>query len=277
MPYTPTEWENEVPAVTPVRYTLRNADDEVIYDNVRIDLKTDITPGTPLNAANLNKIEQGIKGAQDTADAQIITEKLIDKILSADADGRAKMEDGFVTLLKLAADLRFQKLYEFVADGSSLMDWNNIPQTFRHLILIYTGVSSATTPGWNGVDMRINGDDGVNYVTHFVKYTDPGLNWTWDFGITNPHNEGLFVGALPSQNAGNLPPGSGLVVFPDYRGTTYDKSCFGLLTLIGTYVSGFILSTSRRGNSEPITRLTGVMSTGNYPRAGSLFSLYGFN
>ena len=173
--------------------------------------------------------------------------------------------------------MRFRKLDEFVADCSSLMDWNNIPQTFRDLILIYTGVSSRTSAGYDGVAMRINGDDGVNYVTHFVKYTDPGLNWTWDFGITNPHNEGLFVGALPSQNAGNLPPGSGLVVFPDYRRTTYDKSCFGLLTLIGTYVSGFILSTSRRGNSEPITRLTGVMSTGNYPRAGSLFSLYGFN
>lgn len=65
MAYTPTTWTNESPAATPVRYTLRDGADVIINDDVRIDLKTAVTAGTPLNSTNLNHIEQGIKDAHD--------------------------------------------------------------------------------------------------------------------------------------------------------------------------------------------------------------------
>lgn len=60
MTYSPTTWSDEVPNTSPVKYTIRNSSGVIIYDDVRIDIKTTVTAGTPVNAANLNKIEQGI-------------------------------------------------------------------------------------------------------------------------------------------------------------------------------------------------------------------------
>lgn len=60
MTYTPTTWSDEVPQTTPVKYTIRTSAGAIIYDDVQIDIKTTVTPGTSVNAANLNKIEQGI-------------------------------------------------------------------------------------------------------------------------------------------------------------------------------------------------------------------------
>lgn len=279
MPYTKTTWTNETPQSSPVKYQVNDDTNGIIAASATITPVTTITPGTPLDSTNLNKIEEGIRVAQETAEAQVITSKLVDGILSADAAGRAKMADGFVTLAKLASGLLFQKLFEFVGDGVNLPDWTSIPQTFRHLIMIYTGVSSRTTAGYDSVNMRVNNDISTNYQTHVANYNQPGTQWYFDYGSTNPHNEGLHIGALPAQNVGNLPPGSGLVVFPDYSGETFYKSCFAFITLIGSYMGtpGFLLSTSMRLNNEPITRLTGYMSGVYFPRTGSIFSLYGFN
>ena len=67
--YTPTTWTDEVPASSPVKYTLKDSGGSVIEDDVTIEVKTVITTeGTPLNATNLNKMETGIKNAQDAAD-----------------------------------------------------------------------------------------------------------------------------------------------------------------------------------------------------------------
>lgn len=279
MPYTKTNWENEVPQTTPVKYAITDDTAGVVAASATIDPVTIITPGTPLNSTNLNKLEEGVRVAQETAEAQIITSKLVDGILSADAAGRAKMADGFITLAKLASGLLFQKLFEFTADGVSHFDWTNIPNSFRHLIMLYTGVSSRTTAGYDHVNVLVNNDAGVNYQTHEANLHQPGIQWYFDYGASNPHDKGLHVGSMPAQNAGDLPPGSGLVIFPDYRGTTFYKSCFAFMTLIGSYYGtpGFILSTSMRLNSEAIIRLTGSMNPGLFPRAGSIFTLYGFN
>ena len=65
--YIPTIWENEVPGGNSLRYKLTNLDGSVLSEGATIELITPVTPGTPVNATNLNKIEQGIKTAQDTA------------------------------------------------------------------------------------------------------------------------------------------------------------------------------------------------------------------
>jgi len=274
MPYNKTNWENEVPQTTPVKYEIVDDTSGIIAASATIDPVTIITPGTPLNSTNLNKLEEGVRVAQETAEAQVTTLKLVDGILSADVAGRLKMADGFITLAKLASGLLFQKLFEFVGDGVNLPDWTSIPQTFRHLIMIYTGVSSRTSAGWDGLSFFVNNDVGVNYNTSVSEIRSTGSYW--NFGITNPRDDGLFCGILPAQNAGNLPPGSGLVIFPDYAGTTFYKSSILLAMYMGSYAAGMSLATSYRVNAEPITRLTGDMG-GYFPRAGSIFSLYGFN
>lgn len=274
MAYVPVTWSNETPGASPLRFTLKDADGVVLYDDVTIDLKTSVTAGTPLNSTNMNHIEQGIKDAQDTADAQVILSKLVDGILTADTAGRAKMADGFINLAKMAADLKFQKLYEFIADGSNQPDWTGIPGTFRHLIMIYSGMSSRVTAGWDGFSFHVNGDVSAAYSTVYQNFTSSNVAFVTG---SNPHADGVLAGLLPAQNAGFLGPGSGITLFPDYAGSTFYKTCVNLGAFMSAYDAGLTLSTSERVNAEPITRLTGYMVGGEYPRAGSVFSLYGFN
>jgi hypothetical protein len=69
--YTPTVWENEVPSATPVKYAITDDVAGEVAGSATIEIVTPVTPGTPFNAVNMNHIEQGIKDAQDTANAAV--------------------------------------------------------------------------------------------------------------------------------------------------------------------------------------------------------------
>lgn len=63
MAYTKTTWVDEVPATSPVTYDI-----ETVGTDLEISLhSTPSTSGTPVNATNLNKIEQGIEDAHALA------------------------------------------------------------------------------------------------------------------------------------------------------------------------------------------------------------------
>ncbi len=185
--------------------------------------------------------------------------------------------DGAVSLLKLAASLRFQKLFEFVGDGVSQPDWTSIPATFTHLLLIYNGLSSRATAGWDDFWLRINNDSAANYYTAFYHNQGSSPREIWQWGITNPHAMGLHAGILPAQNPGDLLTGSGIVLFPNYKGTTFYKTAMHLSSWYGTYSYGFAIGHTHWISTAAINRLTGNMSSTYKPRTGSLFSLYGFN
>ena len=273
-PYVPTDWLNETPDSNPVRYTLRDSEGNILYDDLTIDVKTTVTAGTPLDSTNMNKIENGIASAMNLAE-NITTDQLLDGVLSADAGGRSKMADAFITLTKLSADLRFQKIAEFVGDGIGLPDWVGLPQNFRHLVMIYNGVSSRTSAGWDGLGLLVNGDASANYKSFYQVFngTASSLNWR----VTGPSAEGLLAAVLPSQNTGYLSPGSGLALFPDYSGSAYYKTCLHLATMYSAYYTEIVITHSRRDDPAAITRLSGFMNGTYVPRAGSVFSLYGFN
>ncbi len=65
--YTPTVWVDSVPEETPIKYNIRDEDGVLVNENVSVETATLITPGTPVNAVNMNKLEQGVQSAQDTA------------------------------------------------------------------------------------------------------------------------------------------------------------------------------------------------------------------
>lgn len=76
MAYSPTTWTDEVPQSSPVKYTIRDTNGNILYDNVQIDVKTTITtPGTSVNAANLNHIEQGIVTLENATPPKVFTAK----------------------------------------------------------------------------------------------------------------------------------------------------------------------------------------------------------
>lgn len=185
--------------------------------------------------------------------------------------------DEAVSLLKLAASLRFQKLYEFEADGVNQPDWSSIPTDFTHILIIYNGITTRTTAGWDDFWLRVNNDSAANYYTAFYSNQGHPLSEHWQWGINNPHAMGMHAGVLPAQNAGNLPTGSGLILFPNYKGTTYYKTAIHLSAWFGSYTYGFAIAHTYWNNNSAINRLTGVMTSTRVPRAGSLFSFYGFN
>jgi hypothetical protein len=185
--------------------------------------------------------------------------------------------DGAVSLLKLAATLRFQKLFEFAGDGVNNLDWSSIPATFTHLLLIYNGISSRLTAGSDYFWIRVNNDSAANYNTAFYMNLGPQPLAQWQYSITNPHAMGLHAGILPAQNTEYLPTGSGIVVFPNYKATTFYKSAIHFSSWNGTHSYGFGIANSFWSNTAAINRLTGNMSSTYKPRTGSLFSLYGFN
>jgi len=69
MAYSPTTWTNEVPNTTPVKYKITDDSLGVLGNSAKIEVVTTVTPGTPVNATNLNHMETGIQNAQVAADA----------------------------------------------------------------------------------------------------------------------------------------------------------------------------------------------------------------
>lgn len=69
MAYEKQTWEDEIPSTTPVKYEIDDSVKGMIATDATIVTKTPITPGTPMNAAHLNHMEDGIEEAHDLAEA----------------------------------------------------------------------------------------------------------------------------------------------------------------------------------------------------------------
>lgn len=73
MPYTKTTWTDEVPASTPVKYVITDDVLGEVAGSATIALVTSVTPGTALNAANFNKIENALEDAIDDSELALST------------------------------------------------------------------------------------------------------------------------------------------------------------------------------------------------------------
>ena len=63
MAYTKTTWVDEVPASTPIKYKISQSSDGDVATDATIEIVTSVTSGTPVNATNMNHIEDGIEAA----------------------------------------------------------------------------------------------------------------------------------------------------------------------------------------------------------------------
>ncbi len=71
MPYTPTVWSDEIPSSTPVKYAITDDVNGVVASSASIEIVTPVTAGTPMNAANLNKLEAAIHMALQLAEKAV--------------------------------------------------------------------------------------------------------------------------------------------------------------------------------------------------------------
>jgi hypothetical protein len=75
MTYTPQTWNDEVLAGEE-KYTIKNSAGSVLYDDVKIELKTPVSQaGSDVSADRMNHIEQGIvnAGGGSVLEAQIFS------------------------------------------------------------------------------------------------------------------------------------------------------------------------------------------------------------
>ncbi len=89
MTYTPTTWVDEIPAETPEKYTITDDDLGEIAASATIALATEPgTPGTAVNATNLNHLEQGLVDIEAATIPAILTAKG-DLVVASAADTAA--------------------------------------------------------------------------------------------------------------------------------------------------------------------------------------------
>lgn len=94
--YDPTVWENETPQTTPIKYKITDDTEGVLANSAKIELVTPVTPGTPLDATRMNKIEQGIEAVTDS-DAQGIHRNAANELASV-TDGTFALDNDLVLL-----------------------------------------------------------------------------------------------------------------------------------------------------------------------------------
>jgi len=150
-------------------------------------------------------------------------------------------------------------------------DFTAIPATYRHLKLIITGRGDTALPNI-GVYAIFNADGGANYDWQRVYIADAV--------VTGSEHIAQTAGSIGNFAAATAPAGlSGAseVMFPDYKGTTFNK----------TYISNGVdkLSTAHLNihiynnyghwrSSVAINQITITPNAGNFI-TGSIASLYG--
>jgi hypothetical protein len=147
---------------------------------------------------------------------------------------------------------------------SSQVEFRNIPQNYRDLVLL-TNVSSTSND--NGMILRFNSDSGSNYSSRsiFASASSGG------FETTTTH--ALFYSIqIGSNSSGILTPVVGQ--FLDYSSTNKHKTI--LTKAYGrNNTSHQITSTvSRWANNAAVTSVTVLINNGIFD-TGSTFSLYG--
>ena len=84
MPYEKTTWVNEI-LDGAERFDIKDNTGTPIHENVQIKLRTPvITPGTPVDADNLNKIEEGIYQVTQAVESASEDTLVVLKVLAAD-------------------------------------------------------------------------------------------------------------------------------------------------------------------------------------------------
>jgi hypothetical protein len=154
------------------------------------------------------------------------------------------------------------------AGGSSSINFNSIPGTYKHLQLRIISRDGQAGTGFNNNIMRINGDTGSNYSSHYL-YGDGSSVGTAGNGSASSFNVAIYVAAN-----GNTSGVFGVAVMDilDYANTSKFKT---MRSLTGGDANGsgiVIMTSSVWQNTSAITSLA---FTGTTYQQHSQFALYG--
>lgn len=161
--------------------------------------------------------------------------------------------------------------------GGGTVDWVNINQNFRHLLVMIDARSMSFGGGlvMDTVQAIFNGDAGNNYEGAGWDRNPIGENWLVSSPLTK-----VGLAAIPPASATVGHSGGGLSWIPNYRNTNFHKSVSGPG---GLYVSTEVTLFNGIGvwrSTAAINRITmetgtNVGNPGRLFAEGSVFSLYG--
>lgn len=185
----------------------------------------------------------------------------------------------------LTLQSRFAKLYEFVGSGSGFVDFDNIPQTYKHLLIL--GVACSNRSLYNmDVGVDFNGDaNSSNYEA--IQWNRSG---TPNFEhITTYTTAQIIIANVPGCMSGINIGGPFIAIIPNYSEATYGfyKTAMGMSMYtfsIPTYAGGLQGGVWNGGGGistgNAITRIrmfTSAATTTRYAfTAGTNITIYGF-
>lgn len=145
-----------------------------------------------------------------------------------------------------------------LGSSASSVTFSSIPATYRDLILVVDGTTSATNVG---MAFRANGDTGPNYAT--VIMAGNGSVTSTVAGSAAIYADVLYAADTSKFN--------GIIQIMDYSATDKHKSLLTRSNQGGTFVLAYA---SRWANTAAITTVNLLTATSSWA-AGTTFSLYG--
>ena len=169
---------------------------------------------------------------------------------------------------------------EILPTGLNLT-FSSIPNTYRHLRLVWIAHKDATTAG-ETIKLQLNGDTASSYMHTGHRAIKGSLSTELhDLSSSNGLTASIPIGDVATDNAdfdaGHA--GNGIVFFPYYASDDFYKN---VLTQHGSYVpsrNGFRhrLVTGNWENTDQITSIFIDGAASSNFTTGSSFSLYGIN
>jgi hypothetical protein len=176
----------------------------------------------------------------------------------------------------------FAKIAEGVVGSAALpspaasIDFQNVPQTFRHLLIVAGNLRTNTAAGQTALSVRFNNDATNSYGTTIVTNAGgAGVNGNAFAAQTQLLDAMLMNGTTaPAADGG----GTGLLLVGDYRSTTNHKTGVSLSVggYTGTTTPAYLSMVAfhwRPAAAAAITRVTCFPDTGSFI-LGTI-SLYG--
>jgi hypothetical protein len=146
-----------------------------------------------------------------------------------------------------------------LASAASSVTFSSIPNTYRDLVLIFTG----TRTGNNNVLVRVNGDSGNNY--NYVGASSSGSTSS-SSGVLGANNFPSTLASLQTNSQLNV-----VWQFMDYSATNKHKSVLTRFSQTGTEAAMFA---NRWANTVAINSIQVFTGNENFG-SGSTFSIYG--
>lgn len=222
--------------------------------------------------SNMTKIDNAVQAVANDLDV------VESQIAGSGWITSAMLGAGSVLLNHLDASLKFQKIATWTANGSNAPSFTNIPQTFKHLLLVGDGHVNADTSGMglvaSSLRLRFNGDSTTIYRNRPLSHIT-----TQFYTQLSSDKSYLEFGNFPyGTEGGTTSSGMGFGIIPNYTNNTFYKLCVsfgGMISQIGLFFSEY-------QSINPVTSISGYFPDGAgtttiYAVAGTTLDLYGLN